>query len=167
MISEQKRHLVERIGLFNEHQGMQPAAARVMGLLLVSEEGQLTFEEIQQELGISKSAVSQSLSLLISQRQVEYITLPGQRKRYFRLRADGWRFHIEDTIEGALEYSKILREVLRHRDARTPELNQSITQLIGLLELLHKTLKETVKAWQEAYPPEPVPPAVQNPADVW
>jgi DNA-binding transcriptional regulator GbsR (MarR family) len=146
----ERRQLIEQIALFNERQGLQPAAARVLGLLMVSERENLSFEEIQTALKLSKSAVSQSLSLLGSLRQVEPLTLPGERRRYFRLRPDGWRFHMESTIEGTLDYSNILRQLMRLRQDQDSAMCRSLHELVELLELLHRTLRETVQKWQAA-----------------
>ncbi len=151
ILDEERGQLIEQIALFNEQQGMQPSAARVLGLFLVSNKDILTFEEIKTGLNFSKSAVSQSLSLLVSMRQVEPITLPGDRRRYFRLRLDGWRFHIEKAVEGALDYSVVLRKVMQLRSDEDSTMTRSLTELIALLELLHQTLRDTVKKWQESH----------------
>lgn len=150
-LDESRRQLIEQIALFNEQHGMQPSAARVLGLFLVSTRDLLSFDEIRSELNFSKSAVSQSLSLLVSLRQVEPITLPGDRRRYFRLRLDGWRFHIEQAVEGALDYSVVLKKVLVLRQQEDSPMTRSLTELIDLLELLHQTLRDTVKKWQESH----------------
>jgi len=65
---------------------MQPVVGRIMGLLMVMDKEHFTFEEIVEELNISKSSASVGLKLLQMNNMVEYITLPGDRKRYFRIR---------------------------------------------------------------------------------
>ena len=49
-IAQAQKELVEKLGVFYEKSGMQPAACRVMALLIVSDQTELTFEEIQQAL---------------------------------------------------------------------------------------------------------------------
>ncbi|MDD4374565.1 MAG: hypothetical protein PHG67_11660 [Bacteroidales bacterium] len=81
-----QKHLVETIGLEHEKEGMQPVSSRILALLMVMDKECFTFDEIIEELGISKSAASVALKMLQLRNNVEYITFPGDRKRYFRLK---------------------------------------------------------------------------------
>lgn len=106
----QRRELVERIGVINERFGLQPVAARVNALLLVSEKPRLTFDEIQEELQVSKSSVSNAINLLLSTGQIDYITLPGERKRYFRTNVEKWPRLIERLMDFAVMYRDLFRK---------------------------------------------------------
>ncbi|HPI30293.1 MAG TPA: hypothetical protein PLS26_07165 [Bacteroidales bacterium] len=86
---ERKRaqfELVDTIGRIYEKQGVGAIAGRISGLLTVMDKEQYTFDEIVEELKISKSSASNGLRILQAQKAIEYVTLPGDRKRYFRLR---------------------------------------------------------------------------------
>lgn len=83
---EKQRLLIEKIGQIFEKEGFQPIAARILGLLMVMDKEQYTFEEIVAELEISKSSASVALKNLELRDNVEYITIPGDRKRYFRMK---------------------------------------------------------------------------------
>lgn len=90
MTSEERikhqKELVETAGRFYDKKGLQPIAGRILGLLTVMDKEQFTFDEIVEELQISKSSASNALKLLEMSDGVEYITLPGDRKRYFQLK---------------------------------------------------------------------------------
>ena len=86
---ERKRaqfELVDTIGRIYEKQGVGAIAGRISGLLTVMDKEQYTFDEIVEELKISKSSASNALRVLEARNQVEYSTLPGDRKRYFHIR---------------------------------------------------------------------------------
>ena len=83
---EKQRLLIEEIGKNFDKEGFQPIAGRILGLLMVMDKEQYTFEEIVAELEISKSSASVALKNLELRGNVEYITIPGDRKRYFRMR---------------------------------------------------------------------------------
>ena len=86
-MTEKQLRLIEKLGVFYEQQGlMQPAAARILALLLVSDSIELTFEEVYETLNLSKSATSNALNFLLNTEKVEYITQPGERRRYFRFK---------------------------------------------------------------------------------
>src|SRR3954454_17436067 len=83
-LTDNKLNLIEELGGLYEQGGMQPAAARILSLLLVSDQTELTFEEIYETLNLSKSATSNALNFLLSTGRVEYITHPGEtRPRIF------------------------------------------------------------------------------------
>src|SRR5699024_7126307 len=82
---------IERVGVFHEKKGLQPVVGRIIGLLLVAEPAEATFDEIQEALQVSKSAVSNALTFLQGREIADYTTKPGDRKRYFKLKVKDWR----------------------------------------------------------------------------
>ena len=83
---QKQRQLVEELGTHFDKQGFQPIAGRILGLLMIMDKEEFTFEEIVEELGISKSSASVALKNLELRENIEYVTYPGDRKRYFRIR---------------------------------------------------------------------------------
>jgi len=83
---EKQRLLIEEIGMHFDKEGFQPIAGRILGLLMVMDKEQYSFEEIVDELGISKSSASVALRNLEIRGNIEYFTIPGDRKRYFQMR---------------------------------------------------------------------------------
>lgn len=83
-ISKQ-RQLIEEIGKNLEKEGFQPIAGRILGLLMVMDKEEYAFEEITEELRISKSSASNALRNLEIREYIEYFTVPGKRKRYFKI----------------------------------------------------------------------------------
>ena len=68
-LADSKLKLVEELGVLHEQGGMQAAAARILSLLLVADQIELTFEEIYETLNLSKSATSNALNFLLSTRE--------------------------------------------------------------------------------------------------
>lgn len=81
---KKQKELIEQIGRENEREGFQPVPARIVGLLMVMDKEEYTFEEIVEEMKISKSSASTALKNLEIRGIIEYVTYPGDRKRYFR-----------------------------------------------------------------------------------
>ena len=61
---KKQKELVEEIGRHFDKEGLQPIAGRIVGLLMVMDKEQFTFEEITEELQISKSSASTALKNL-------------------------------------------------------------------------------------------------------
>jgi len=82
---KKQKELIEEIGIYYDKEGFQPIAGRILGLLMVMDKERFTFDEIVEELQISKSSASNTLRNLQMRGDIEYITLPGERKRYFQI----------------------------------------------------------------------------------
>lgn len=100
---QKQRELVEQLGRHYEQEGLQPIAARILGLLMVMDKEQYTFDEIVEDLQISKSSASNALRLLEIRDLIEYVTHPGDRKRYFKIKT-------HDTFRSIEEFEKKLRD---------------------------------------------------------
>jgi DNA-binding transcriptional regulator GbsR (MarR family) len=92
---KKQKELVEYIGRQNERDGFQPVTARILGLLMVMDKEEFTFDEIVEEMKISKSSASTALKNLEIRGIIEYVTYAGDRKRYFRFHTD----RVDDNIE--------------------------------------------------------------------
>lgn len=85
MYSVEKKEAVETLGLHLERRTqIAPLAARIQALMILSTNEGMTFDEIVTFTEASKSSVSSNLNLLLQIKSVEYFTVSGERKRYFR-----------------------------------------------------------------------------------
>ena len=85
-IEKEKATLIEMCGVFFETtHHLPPLASRILGnLILDGCRTGLTFEELVEQMGASKSTVSTSLNLLLKTGKVTYYTIAGDRKKYFK-----------------------------------------------------------------------------------
>lgn len=148
-ITEQQLQLVERMGVMFEGPGLQPAAARIVALLIVSDKIELTFDEIRETLQLSKSATSNAINLLLNVKRIEYITKPGDRKRYFRSDITHWKDGMSEKFSEMSKMNTILREVLEQRSENTPEFNANLAEMISLFEFIFKEIPRLFKTWEK------------------
>ncbi|HTX20028.1 MAG TPA: MarR family transcriptional regulator [Bacteroidota bacterium] len=151
MKSTSARHakeLVEKIGIAVEKAGFQPAVGRVLASLLVSDPPYRTFDDIQRFLGISKSAVSTALNALMAREMVDYITLPGDRKRYFQLAAPGLISQMKRKIGLHSALPELLREVVKARSNKYPEFNRSLLETIEFISFMEKEISAAIEKWE-------------------
>lgn len=109
---QKQKELIERIGMYNEKDGYQPVTARILGLLIVTDKEEYTFDEIVHEMQISKSTASNALKILELRRVIEYVTYPGDRKRYFRFISYNMRELIETFEKRIKQNIDLLDEVI-------------------------------------------------------
>jgi len=137
MISEERirkqKELVQDMGMFYEKGGLQPVAARILSLLIIMDKEQYTFDEIVEELQISKSAASNSLHILEIRNFIETITKPGDRKRYFRFRKMDKFAIIDDHRNRLQKVADFLKKVLELKANQNSENSMHIKDLIDML----------------------------------
>lgn len=145
---KRQKEMVELAGRFYDKKGMQPIAGRIIGLLTVMDKEQYTFDEIVEELQISKSSASNALRLLEASDTIEYITLPGDRKRYFQLKKRD-KFAMIDEHQQALTVSRdYLREVLTLKADKHAENAMLISNIIEMLDFFLNKFDELKKEFR-------------------
>ena len=85
-IQKEREELIEMFGIhFDLLYNLPPLGSRILGLLIVDGcKTGLTFEEIVEKMAASKSSVSTNLNLLLKMDKINYYTVSGDRKKYFK-----------------------------------------------------------------------------------
>ncbi|MFA0964720.1 GbsR/MarR family transcriptional regulator [Roseivirga sp. BDSF3-8] len=148
-LTEEQRTLVERLGVMHEKGGLQPAASRVLGLLLVAPETELSFDQIRETLNLSKSAASNAINFLLTTGKVDYVTRPGERKRYFKSKVAFWKENIREKFRGFGEAADLMEEALHTRPSTTPEFNRSLEEVIDFIRFLNDELPGLYAKWEQ------------------
>ena len=140
MTSEERinnqKELVEKIGRYYEKEGFQPIAGRILGLLMIMDKEQFTFDEIVSELLISKSSASNALRNLEIRGDIEYITLPGDRKRYFQLKKKNVSNifeEFEDKMKTAKDLFHYIIELKEDKNSNNAKYMEDLIKIIQFL----------------------------------
>lgn len=148
---KKQKELIEQIGRENEREGFQPVPARILGLLMVMDKEEFTFEEIVEEMQISKSSASTALKKLEIRGIIEYITYPGDRKRYFRFvsgEIDGLVNEMENKLKRNLVIINQIIELKKDPNSRNSNFLRTISK--GM-EFFIKNLDELKIAYKKEH----------------
>ncbi len=148
-IAPEKKKQIEKIGIFFEKSGFSPVASRIIGLLMVSEPPYRTFEEIVEAVVASKSTVSNSLRLLQSEGMVDYITFPGDRKRYFQISISTWIGVIKKRLEDILGLRQIMKETVDMRSDKYKDFNNELLEMADFYTELEVGVSEIISNWEK------------------
>ena len=148
-LSDKQKELVEAYGVIQESMGLNPAAARVNALLTVSDKTELSFDEIRETLGLSKSAVSNAINSLLSQEHIAYKTRMGERRRYFFSRMGQWKSKFRKDVAGLANYTSIMREILEVRSNENPEFNDKMKELTDFMEYFIAESIKIIDNWEK------------------
>lgn len=85
-IQKEKEELIEMFGIhFESLYNLPPLGARILATLILDGcRSGITFEDLTERMGASKSTISTNLNLLLKLGRITYYTLPGDRKKYFK-----------------------------------------------------------------------------------
>ena len=85
-MEEERSELIELFGAhFERLYNLPPLAGRILATLIIDGcKSGLTFEQLVEKTQASKSSVSTNLNLLTKAEKIEYFTLVGDRKKYFK-----------------------------------------------------------------------------------
>ena len=153
VITDKQRELIERYGVFMDRSssGFSPVESRIIGLLIISDIIELTFEEIQNILSISKGATSNAINRLLKLEKIEYITKPGERKRYFRIALDRMEERTKEQLTSIYKIGELYTEILEQRTDATPQLNDKLAKLVSLIKFLEVELPILLERWKKEF----------------
>ena len=83
---KEREEIIEMFGIhFESVFDISPLAGRILGMLIVDGcRTGLTFENLVEKLGASKSSISTNLNLLLKMEKITYFTIAGDRKKYYK-----------------------------------------------------------------------------------
>ena len=121
-ISKEKRKLIEEIGIQLETKlSLAPLSARIYALLTLSSNEGLTFDEIREIIGSSKSSTSVNLNVLTQLKHIDFYTKSGDRKRYFKIA----KYFQLSTLEAQFLYleneMKLVEKINSYNKVHYPE----------------------------------------------
>jgi len=145
---KQQKELIEFIGCQYDKEGFQPIAGRILGLLTIMDKEQYTFDEIIEELKISKSSASNALRTLELQGFIEYVTVPGDRKRYFQIKSLD-RFSLIDEHRNKLNRSlQFLKKAYDLKADKNSRNALSLSHFIDILNFFLEKIEEFKKDYE-------------------
>lgn len=144
-LRKEQVELIEELAHALEQMGIQPALAKILALLNVSDETELTFDQIMETLGLSKSAVSQGIKQLVMTKKIGYKTRIGDRKRYFHLLFSDWKAQVGDFFNALGNVIEVDKKIIAKRNPKTKEFNKNLTDRLNFLSMVYEKAMEGMK----------------------
>lgn len=148
MLTDKQKELIEKFGVIQEQMGLSPAASRVNALLTITNASELSFDEIQHNLGLSKSSTSNAINYLLSLDRIGYKTKPGERKRYFYSKLDQWKVSFRKDILALNTYNDMLSEISANRSDANSEFNNQLDELNKFMNYFIRESVNLIDNWK-------------------
>lgn len=145
---------VEKIGVFLEQQSkasaITPLAGRLFAYLLLSDPPYRNFYEITQFLQASKSSISMALKALEQAGLVDYFTISGDRKRYFRVNPQKWLEVEKKRVQETTVALGLAQDILNFRQGSEYHIfNKGVKEVVAFQEYMTEGMQKLLKEWEE------------------
>lgn len=146
-MNSEKLSYIEELGIFFEQLGMTRMAGRVFGYLIVSDQSEVSFEDIRRTLEASKGSISGTTKQLIAIGFIEPLTKPGDRKTYFRISNMNVGTILKSKIDMFTKFSLILK---KGNELKTKEDNVSdwLNEISSFYDWLGVEIDEMLDRWE-------------------
>ena len=134
------REMVEETGRVFEKFDLTPMQGRIVAYFAVSDPPEKTFDELVKYFKASKSSVSNSLSLLLLNKIIDYKTFAADRKRYFFITDSFFRVYFKKVLENVSELKEHALKTVSMRSPNHPEASERILKWIENANLFQETI---------------------------
>lgn len=140
---------IEEFGLFAEQIGLTRMAGRILAWLLICDPPHQTMNDLVDALQASKSSISTTTRLLITFGMLERISLPGERRDYYRLVPDLWTTAMERSAQQFVGFRKMAERGLVLLADAPPERSRRLQEMFDLYQFIGREFPEILARWRE------------------
>lgn len=144
----EEKHFIEEVGLLFELVGLPRMAGRIFGWLLISNPPHQSPSELAEILQASKGSISTMTRLLIQISLIERISLPGQRRDYFRIKLNAWSQLAEQRLAQITAFRQLAERGLELFEVKNP-LRQRLEEMRDIHTFWEQELPRLNKQWEE------------------
>jgi predicted transcriptional regulator len=137
-LTPEVQQFIESMGLYFEQYDLPRIGGRLVGLLIVAARP-LSLDEMASLLGVSRASVSTNIRMAVTFGMAEQVSLPGDRRDYYRFAQDAWERSLEVNIEGVRALRRIGERGLA---AVAPDDTAAHCRLEELLEFCDVVLED-------------------------
>ena len=149
---EAKAELIQAWGNLGYSWGLNKTMAQIHALLMISPKA-LSTEEIMEELSISRGNANMNIRALLDWGIISRISVPGERKEYFKSEKDIWALarqvakeRRKRELEPIIKVLKEVNEVQTDSTEQTKEFKKVVKELKSFAEKSDALLETFIRA---------------------
>jgi len=147
-VEQPTEHIVERMGLKFEQDGLPRAAGLILGRLLVAAEP-LSLDDLAADLGISKASASTNARLLERLGAAERAVVSGDRRDYYFVHEELHNRIVEERRRQLVDLRELLEAAQHTPAARDARVQRRLEGLASFYRHLERALGEAAERWRE------------------
>lgn len=147
-LSPQQQAFIDDFASLWDQFGANNTQGRVLALLYIADDIELSANDIASALGISRGSVSQNTRQLAMFRIIQRVTRPGDRRDYFRLAASpfGEAAKMERALLGT--FVNLFQRGLDLHNTSPPERQRALKNSIAFMKDYDAALGDFLENWK-------------------
>lgn len=146
-LSPALREFIESMGVYFERYGLPRIGGRVLGLLMVADRP-LSLDDLARTLQVSRASISTNMKLITASSLAEQISLPGDRRDYYRFGPDTWERALRTELEGIAMLRRLGERGLAAAQATESVAREHLEELLAFCDLLVTDRANTIERWR-------------------
>ncbi len=147
----EEKHFVEEVGIFFEQSGLPRMAGRILGWLMISNPPHQTTGDLAEALLASKGSISTMTRLLIRIGLIERLSLPGQRRDYFRIKGGACHQMIKDSLTQITVFRQLIERGLELIEDKARFNRQWLEEMRHMYIFFEREFPALMKRWEEEH----------------
>ena len=143
-LSPALREFIESMGIYFERFGLARIGGRILGLLMVADRP-LSLDDMATLLRVSRASISTNMRLITASNLAEQISLPGDRRDYYRFGSDTWERALTTEVDGIYWLRRIAERGLAAAQASEFTAREHLEECLEVCDLLARDRTETIK----------------------
>ena len=145
----EEKHYVEEFGMVFEQTGLPRMAGRILGWLVISDPPHQSTSELAEALMASKGSISTMTRLLIRIGLIERVSLPGQRRDYFRIKPSAWHQLLEDSLVQTTTFRQLMEHGLLLLGDKSLLTRQWLEEMRNMYAFFEREFPALLERWEQ------------------
>jgi len=147
----EEKSFAEEVGIFFEQSGMPRMAGRILGWLMISNPPHQTTGELTEALLASKGSISTMTRFLIRLGLIERLSLPGQRRDYFRIKGGAWNQMIQDSLVQIIVFRQLIERGLELIGDKAHFNRQWLEEMHHMYSFFEQEVPTLLERWEQEH----------------
>jgi DNA-binding transcriptional regulator GbsR (MarR family) len=143
-LSPALREFIESMGIYFERFGLARIGGRILGLLMVADRP-LSLDDMAGMLQVSRASISTNMRLITASNLAEQVSLPGDRRDYYRFGPDTWEQALTTEVDAIRWLRRIGERGLAAARASESTAREHLEELLEMCDLLVHDRTETIE----------------------
>jgi DNA-binding transcriptional regulator GbsR (MarR family) len=144
-----EKQFVEDVGILFEQSGLPRMAGRILGWFSISDSPHQTISELAEALMASKGSISTMTRLLIRIGLIERISLPGQRRDYFRIKPGASHQLLKDSLVQTTAFRQLMERGLELTKGKANANREWLEEMHAMYAFFERELPALLERWEQ------------------
>ena len=144
-----EKHFVEEVSMSFEQSGLPRMAGRILGWLLISDPPHQSTSDLAEALMASKGSISTMTHLLIRIGMIERLSLPGQRRDYFRIKTGAWHQMLTDSMVQITAFRQLVERGLELIEDKAHFNRRWLEEMRDMYAFFEREFPTLMERWEQ------------------